>query len=132
MAKKQLFESPVIKMYLEPEIPGLYVVWNGTPTAEQFIDAMKKETELLPGHKLTLMYVDMTNLGPVPKKAQDWMINEGGWTAFKNTGIKKIGITIAASALAQMTVENITEESQGVTTKYFSKESEAISWLQSK
>lgn len=131
MAKQLLFESPVIKIFHDTDIPGIYVVWDGSPTAEQFIEAMKKETEFLGGKKLTLMFVDTTKLGPVPQAGQDWMINEGGWMKFKESGIKKIGILIAASAAAQMTVENMTEESQGVTSKYFSNEKDAISWLKS-
>lgn len=130
MAKQLLFESPVVKFYHDTDLSGLYALWDGTPTAEQWIEAIKKQIEILGSKKLSTIYADITKLGMVPQEGQEW-VNKVGWAQYKTVGLKKMALLIAESAIAQMTVENMTEESGGIVTKYFSVESNALAWLKS-
>jgi hypothetical protein len=127
----KIFETPYAEVTYHPENRLLILIWNGTPTKEQYqlpflamIDFGKKTP-------VDGMLSDISNQGIISPDNRKWFEKEMMPQAVA-AGLKRAAIVTNGNAFKLYYINLILSAVNKfpITTKLFSKRQEAIQWLQ--
>lgn len=125
-----VYESPEAIIEWDEQKNVALLTWQGMAVGEALRSPIKKLLELVISRHKTGWVADLRKIGVVSKYDQDWYDREFLPQA-TSLGIKKIGVTVPQSALAQLSAAKYVADTDkaGIWIKYFADVDEAKEWV---
>ena len=132
----KVFENKFVIINFDHILNIMEFLWKKSTeeaTPEDFKEWNVSLVKQVKAHKPFFILSDNTNyLFSIFPELQEWSV-KNVFVPFSQAGLKKLSMIVSAELLAQMSLEQFTDEAKvskiGFETKYFETEEEARKWL---
>jgi hypothetical protein len=127
----KVFEAPYASVTYYPEKRLLVLVWNGSPTKEEYQVPFVTMLEYSKTHPVDSMVSDISNQGVISPDNRKWFEKEMMPRALA-AGLKRAAIVTNGNAFKIYYINLILSAVNKfpIVTKLFNKQNEAIEWLE--